>query len=80
MLVFNLVTIAAFLVCPSAFWRDGVPAATGVWLWIGIVIAEVAALDSMARSYIERRKWRFFTSCSNLANTPCRPGRTATRS
>lgn len=68
MLVFDLVTIAIFLVHPLVSWRDGVEAATGIWLWIDIAIATVITLDFLARFYIERQKWRFFTRWSNLAD------------
>jgi voltage-gated potassium channel len=68
MLVFDLVTIAIFLVHPLVSWHDGVEAATGIWLWVDIFIATVITLDFLARFYIERLKWKFFTRWSNIAD------------
>ncbi len=68
MLVFDLVTIAVFLVHPLVSWHDGVQAATGVWLWVDIFIAAVITLDFLARFYIERHKWWFFRRWSNIAD------------
>lgn len=68
MLVFDLVTIGIFLVHPLVSWHDGVEAATGVWLWVDIVIAAVITLDFLARFYIERHKWRFFIRWTNIAD------------
>lgn len=68
MLVFDIVTIGIFIFHPLVSWHDGVEAATGVWLWIDIFIAAVITLDFLARFYIERHKWRFFTRWSNIAD------------
>ena len=68
MLVFDLVTIAVFLVHPLVSWHDGVQTATGIRLWVDILIAAVITLDFLARFYIERHKWRFFTRWSNIAD------------
>jgi voltage-gated potassium channel len=68
MLVFDLVTIALFLVHPVISWHAGDAASTGVWLAVDIFIAFVIALDVSARFYIERHKWRFFLRFSNIAD------------
>lgn len=68
MLVFDLVTIALFLVHPLLSWQDGADASTGWWLFIDIFIAAVITFDFFARLYIERHKWRFFTRLMNLAD------------
>lgn len=68
MLAFDIVTIGIFIFHPLVSWHDGVEAATGVWLWVDIVIAAVITLDFLARFYIERHKWRFFTRWSNIAD------------
>lgn len=68
MLAFDIVTICIFIFHPLVTWHDGVEAATGIWLWVDIVIAAVITLDFLARFYIERHKWRFFTRWSNIAD------------
>lgn len=68
MLVFDLVTIALFLVHPLLSWRDGQTAPTGVWLYADILIAVVITLDFAARLYIERYKLKFFLRLTNLAD------------
>lgn len=68
MLVFDLVTIALFLVHPAISWHGGDEATTGIWLVIDILIAIVITLDLLARFYIERHKLRFFLRLSNLAD------------
>ncbi len=68
MLVFDLVTIALFLVHPLVSWHDGTTESTGVWLYIDIFIATVIILDVVARFYIERHKWRFFLRVTNVAD------------
>ncbi len=55
----------------STRWCPGTTAceaATGIWLWVDIFIAAVITLDFLARFYIERHKWRFFTRWSNIAD------------
>jgi voltage-gated potassium channel len=68
MLVFDLVTIAIFLVHPLITWHDGVPESKGVWLYVDMAIAIVITLDFFSRLYIERHKWRFFLNIINLAD------------
>jgi len=68
MLVFDLATIALFLIHPLLTWRDGVPESTGVWLYVDLFIAAVITLDFLARLYIERDKVRFFFHITNLAD------------
>lgn len=68
MLVFDIITIGIFIFHPLVEWHDGVEQATGLWLVIDIVVAAVITLDFIARFYIERRKWRFFTRWSNIAD------------
>jgi voltage-gated potassium channel len=68
MLVFDISTIALFLVHPLLTWRDGVPESRGVWLYIDLFIAAVITLDFLARLYIERNKLRFFFNIINLAD------------
>jgi voltage-gated potassium channel len=68
MLVFDLLTIALFLVHPLLTWRDGVPESTGLWLYVDIFIATVISLDFLARLYIERNKLRFFFNIINIAD------------
>lgn len=68
MLVFDLVTIALFLVHPAISWHGGDEVTTGIWLVIDILIAVVITLDLLARFYIERHKLRFFLRVSNLAD------------
>jgi len=68
MLVFDLVTIALFLVHPAISWHGGNEVTTGIWLVIDILIAIVITLDLLARFYIERHKLRFFLRLSNLAD------------
>jgi voltage-gated potassium channel len=68
MLVFDLFTIALFLVHPLVSWNDGETEATGIWLYIDIFIAAVIGLDFLARLYIERNKFRFFLNPINLAD------------
>lgn len=68
LLVFDLATIALFLVHPLVSWNDGKTESTGVWLYIDIFIATVIALDFLARLYIERNKFKFFLNPVNLAD------------
>jgi voltage-gated potassium channel len=68
MLVFDLATIALFLVHPLLSWRDGNPASTGVWLFVDLFVAIVITLDFLARLYIERYKWRFFLRVMNVVD------------
>jgi len=68
MLVFDLVTIALFLIHPAISWHHGVEESVGVWLAVDIFIAAVIALDLAARFYIERHKLRFFLRLTNLAD------------
>jgi voltage-gated potassium channel len=68
MLVFDLLTIALFLVHPVVSWHHGVEPADGIWLMTDVVIAVVIALDVAARFYIERHKWRFFLRFTNIAD------------
>ncbi len=68
LLVFDLVTIALFLVHPLVSWHDGVRESTGVWLYVDIFIAVVISLDFLARLYIERKKLRFFLNIINIAD------------
>lgn len=68
LLIFDLVTIALFLVHPLVSWHDGVTGSTGVWFYVDILIATVIALDFLARLYIERRKLRFFVNIMNIAD------------
>lgn len=68
MLVFDLATIALFLVHPLLSWRDGDPASVGVWLFVDLFVATVITLDFLARLYIERHRWRFFLRVMNLVD------------
>lgn len=68
MLVFDLATIALFLVHPLLTWRDGVPESIGLWLYVDLFIAAVITLDFLARLYIERDKVRFFLNIINIAD------------
>lgn len=68
LLVFDLVTIALFLIHPVVSWHNGVAEMTGAWLTIDIAIAVVITLDVLARFYIERHKLRFFLRLPNLAD------------
>jgi voltage-gated potassium channel len=68
LLIFDLATIALFLVHPLVSWHDGVTGSTGVWFYVDIFIAVVIALDFLARLYIERRKLRFFLNVMNIAD------------
>ena len=68
MLVFDLITIALFLVHPLLTWRDGVPESIGLWLYADLFIAAVITLDFLARLYIARSKTRFFINITNIAD------------
>lgn len=68
LLVFDLATIALFLVHPLVSWRDGVTGSIGAWFYVDIFIATVIALDFLARLYIERHKLRFFLNIMNIAD------------
>lgn len=68
MLVFDLVTIALFLVHPEISWHGGDVQTTPVWLAVDLLIAFVITLDLLARWYIERHKVRFFLRITNLAD------------
>jgi voltage-gated potassium channel len=68
MLVFDLLTIALFLVHPLVSWHDGTTESTGLWLYVDIFIATVIILDVVARFYVERYKWRFFLRATNVAD------------
>lgn len=68
MLVFDLFTIALFLIHPLQSWRDGMPGAAGVWLAVDVFIATVITLDFLARLYIERHKLRFFLRIMNIVD------------
>lgn len=68
LLVFDLVTIAIFLVHPLVSWHDGETESTGVWLYIDIFIAAVITLDFLSRLYIERNRIRFFLNIVNIAD------------
>ncbi|HEX5006508.1 MAG TPA: potassium channel family protein [Hyphomonadaceae bacterium] len=68
MLVFDLITIALFLVHPLVSWHDGKTESTGVWLYVDIFIVVAIALDFLARLFIERDKLRFFLRPTNLAD------------
>lgn len=67
-MVFDLATIALFLVHPLVSWHDGVTGSTGIWFYVDIFIAVVIALDFLARFYIERKKFRFFLNVINIAD------------
>lgn len=68
LLIFDLVTIALFLVHPLVSWNDSETESTGVWLYVDLFIAMVITLDFLARLYIERNKVRFFLNIVNLAD------------
>jgi len=68
MLVFDLVTIALFLVHPEISWHSGDVQTTPIWFAVDIFIAIVITLDLAARFYIERNRLRFFLRITNLAD------------
>ncbi|MEQ1783152.1 MAG: ion transporter [Hyphomonadaceae bacterium] len=68
MLVFDLVTIAVFLVHPLVSWHQTETPQPALWVAADISIAVVIALDFFARLYIERHKWRFFVRPTNWAD------------
>lgn len=68
MLVFDLVTIALFLIHPEISWHGADTETTMIWFAVDILIAIVITLDLLARFYIERHKVRFFLRITNLAD------------
>ncbi len=68
LLVFDIATIALFLVHPLLSWQEREAPPTGFWLAIDLIIAAIITLDFAARLYIERARWRFFLNIPNLAD------------
>lgn len=68
MLVFDLITIAIFLVHPLVSWHQLNTDVHIGWVVVDVVVATVIGLDFFARFYIERYKLRFFLRPTNWAD------------